>query len=96
MARGIEVEWLQESGWHNYRNWKQLLKKKTITKDGCPFTCPHYKGKAEYYEGMCPKTDDLLARAVTINYNQLLHIDDKGIGEIIQTVREVANELKTG
>ena len=73
-ARGVEMEWLKESGWHNYNNWKQLLKKKTVNRDGCPFTCPRYKGKVEYYEGMCPQTDDILARAVTIRYNATLHM----------------------
>lgn len=91
--RGIEVEWLKESGWHNYCNWKQLLKKKTITRDGCPFTCPRYGGKAEYYEGMCPQTDDILARAVTINYNQLLRIDRAGVEKLVENVREACEEL---
>ena len=71
-----------------------MLKKKTITKDGCPFTCPRYGGKVEYYEGMCPKTDDLLARSVTLNYNLLLHIDDEGIDEVARNIREVCNELQ--
>jgi len=89
----IEIEWLKESGWHNYTNWKQLLKKKTIDKGGCPFTCPRYKGKVEYYVGMCPKTDDLLARSVTINYNRLIQIDNKEMDRIIQAVRVI---LKRG
>ena len=88
-ARGQEVEWLRESGWHNYANWKQLIKKKTVTAEGCPFNCPLYKGHAEYYAGMCPQTDDLLARSVTINYNRLLHVEDEQMDDLIRTVREV-------
>jgi len=85
----IEVEWLKESGWHNYTNWKQLLKKKTLDKSGCPFTCPRYKGKVEYFEGMCPKTDDILARSVTINYNRTLKTDKKEMDRVIQVVRGI-------
>lgn len=92
-ARGVEMEWLKESGWHNYCNWKQLLKKKTINKNGCPFTCPYYGKEVEYREGMCPRTDDLLARAVTINYNKMLHITDREIDELIKHVQEVCREL---
>jgi 8-amino-3,8-dideoxy-alpha-D-manno-octulosonate transaminase len=94
VARGVEMEWLKESGWHNYNNWKQLLKKKTVNHDGCPFTCPRYKGKVKYYEGMCPQTDDLLARAVTIRYNATLHMTSPEITKVIRDVREVCDELR--
>ena len=95
VARGVEMEWLKESGWHNYNNWKQLLKKKTIDKGGCPFTCPRYKGKVEYSEGMCPRTDDILARAVTIRYNATLHMTAGEIRKVIKDVREVGKEVRT-
>ena len=93
VERGVEMEWLKQSGWHNYNNWKQLLRKKTINSDGCPFTCPRYKGKVEYYEGMCPQTDDILARAVTIRYNATLHMVDDDIKQVIKDVREVCDAL---
>ncbi len=93
-ARGVEREWLRESGWHNYANWKQILKKKTISQDGCPFTCPRYSGRVEYYAGMCPQTDDILARTVTICYNNLLHINDAEMQELILKIRTICKELK--
>jgi 8-amino-3,8-dideoxy-alpha-D-manno-octulosonate transaminase len=93
-SRGAEVEWLQESGWHNYNNWKQLLKKKTVNANGCPFNCPLYEGEVNYQENMCPQTDDFLARAVTINYNRLLMIDDAGIDELAGQIHEVAGKIK--
>lgn len=92
--RGVEVEWLKESGWHNYNNWKQLLRKKTVNKDGCPFTCPRYEGQVEYYEGMCPKTDDILARTVTICYNTTLHMTAAEINKVIRDIREVCRQLQ--
>ena len=92
-AMGNEVEWLKESGWHNYANWKQLLKKKTISADGCPFTCPKYKGNVEYFEGMCPQTDDLLARSVTVNYNRLLKISPEDVAELISDINALLGKL---
>lgn len=92
-ARGIEVEWLKESGWHNYANWKQLLKKKTVTPDGCPFTCPRYGREIEYHAGMCPQTDDILARTVTIHYNKLLLTTPEQVDTIAAAVHEVCGEI---
>jgi len=92
-ARGVEMEWLKESGWHNYANWKQLLNKRTVTPDGCPFTCPRYKGEVDYYAGMCPRTDDLLSRSVTVNYNNLVRITPEEIDTLIQWTHEVVEEL---
>jgi 8-amino-3,8-dideoxy-alpha-D-manno-octulosonate transaminase len=96
VACGVEIEWLQESGWHNYRNWKQLLKKKTINKTGCPFTCPLYGKEVNYYEGMCPQTDDLLSRSLTLNYNHTLHLGNDHIKEVVDKVQETCREIKKG
>lgn len=64
------------SGWHVYNNMEQLLRKKTITDEGCPFSCPYYKGSVEYKKGMLPQTDSLLGRAINIS----IGVVDKGIG----------------
>ncbi|MBS7611574.1 DegT/DnrJ/EryC1/StrS family aminotransferase [Candidatus Bathyarchaeota archaeon] len=51
--------------WHIYAYWDHILEKKTVTPEGCPFTCPYYKGKLpEYSPDMCPKTLDLINRAL--------------------------------
>jgi len=54
--------------WHIYTYWEHILKKKTATDEGCPYTCPYYKGKLpDYNVDMCPKTLDILARTVHIS-----------------------------
>jgi len=56
---------------------EHLLGKMTITEEGCPFTCPYYKGpEVNYYKGMLPQTDDLLKRAINISVG----VSDTGLG----------------
>jgi dTDP-4-amino-4,6-dideoxygalactose transaminase len=57
---------VSRSGWHVYSNMEHLLNKRTITPEGCPFTCPFYTGVVEYHKGMLPKTDQLLDRAINL------------------------------
>ena len=57
----------QVRDWHVYNYWEHILKRKTVTKEGCPYTCPYYKGQLpDYSEDMCPKTLDYLSRTVFI------------------------------
>jgi dTDP-4-amino-4,6-dideoxygalactose transaminase len=66
-----------DSGWHVYSNMEQILEKRTITPEGCPFTCPYYKGgEVKYWKGMLPQTDDLLSRAINIS----IGVSDPGLG----------------
>lgn len=57
--------------WHIYAYWEHILEQKTPTPEGCPFTCPHYKGKLpDYSPDMCPNTLDLVDRALYISIDQ--------------------------
>ena len=56
---------------------EQILDKRTITAEGCPFTCAYYKGgPVDYYKGMLPQTDDLVSRAINIS----IGVSDPGLG----------------
>jgi 8-amino-3,8-dideoxy-alpha-D-manno-octulosonate transaminase len=56
---------------------EQILEKRTITGEGCPFTCPLYKGgEIKYEKGMLPQTDALLSRAINIS----IGVSDAGLG----------------
>jgi 8-amino-3,8-dideoxy-alpha-D-manno-octulosonate transaminase len=56
---------------------EQILEKRTITPEGCPFTCPYYRGgEVKYWKGMLPQTDALLARAINIS----IGVSDPGLG----------------
>ncbi|HPS53291.1 MAG TPA: aminotransferase class V-fold PLP-dependent enzyme [Phycisphaerae bacterium] len=66
-ARGTKVS----RDWHVYAFWEQILQQKTATPEGCPFTCPLYKGMLpKYSQDMCPRTMDIFDRAVNIAVNQ--------------------------
>ena len=77
VATALGTKVVADSGWHVYANMEQILEKRTITPEGCPFTCPHYKGgEVRYWKGMLPQTDDLLSRAINIS----IGVSDPGLG----------------
>jgi dTDP-4-amino-4,6-dideoxygalactose transaminase len=77
VAGDLRTRVIADSGWHVYSNMEQILEKHTITDEGCPFTCPLYKGpEPQYYKGMLPQTDALLARAINIS----IGVSDAGLG----------------
>lgn len=80
-----------ESGWHVYSNMEQILGKATITAEGCPFTCPYYKGgEPKYWKGMLPRTDSLLSRSINIS----IGVSDPGLGSAFGvTMRDGPDEV---
>ncbi len=76
IAKDLGTRVVADSGWHVYTNMEQILEKRTVTAEGCPFTCPYYRGEAKYWKGMLPQTDDLLARAINIG----IGVWDPGLG----------------
>jgi dTDP-4-amino-4,6-dideoxygalactose transaminase len=51
--------------WHVYWSWEHILEQKTVTREGCPFTCPHVGKLPAYSPDMCPKTKDIMLRLAT-------------------------------
>ncbi len=77
IAGELGTKVVADSGWHVYSNMEQILEKRTITPEGCPFTCPYYKGgEVKYWKGMLPQTDDLLSRSINIS----IGVSDPGLG----------------
>ncbi len=79
------------SGRHVYRHWEYILEKSSASKDGCPWTCPHYKGKIEYSASMCPKTLDILARTITFGISPFWKPDD--VRRRIAAIKAAAKEI---
>lgn len=70
---------------------RQILNQWTIT-DGCPFNCPSFFPEPVRYEmGMCPRSEDLLARSVMISTGPFYTEED--LDEIIFGVQKVAQQL---
>jgi len=82
---------------HIYSNWETIINKKAISATGCPYTCPFYvraggrEGGPEYSKDMCPKTLDLLSRAVSVPLGPLLTKEDND--SIIEGITKVATAL---
>ncbi|MGQ9553202.1 MAG: DegT/DnrJ/EryC1/StrS family aminotransferase [Anaerolineae bacterium] len=79
LAKDLGTKVVADSGWHVYNNMEQILEQRTITPEGCPFTCPYYTGKGgemRYSKGMLPRTDALLKRAINISVG----VVDAGLG----------------
>jgi dTDP-4-amino-4,6-dideoxygalactose transaminase len=77
VAEELNTKVVADSGWHVYSNMEQVIEKRTITPEGCPFTCPLYEGgEIKYWRGMLPQTDALLARAINIS----IGVSDPGLG----------------
>jgi len=48
--------------WHVYWNWEHILEQKTLTPEGCPFTCSHVEKLPDYSPDMCPQTKNIMLR----------------------------------
>lgn len=69
----------------------QILNQWTITR-GCPFDCPcYFPEPVEYHLGMCPRSEDLLARSVSISVGPFYEEED--LDDIITGVQKVAHHL---
>ena len=52
--------------WHVYWNWEHILEQKTVTHEGCPFSCSHVTKLPDYSVDMCPKTKNIMRRLATL------------------------------
>lgn len=79
--------------WHIYSYWDHVIEKATPTKEGCPYTCPYYKGNApdNYSKDMCPKMLQYLNRSVHLDVPAKLSKEDCKM--IVKGIRKVAGAL---
>jgi len=66
-----------------------LRDKKTYGDSHCPFDCPLHGEPVEYGEGLCPKTEEILRRIITLHFNESSSIEDiediaRGIGKVAE------------
>ena len=71
IARAVAAELgsitLAASGWHVYSNMEHLVERRTVSGRGCPFDCSCFgHGQTDYRIGALPRTDELLARSMSI------------------------------
>jgi 8-amino-3,8-dideoxy-alpha-D-manno-octulosonate transaminase len=62
-----------ESDYHIYPHWTPIMEQRTWSAEGGPW---RWGAPVEYSPDMCPRTLDLLRRAVHVNVNPLLELDE--------------------
>jgi dTDP-4-amino-4,6-dideoxygalactose transaminase len=73
---------------HIYAYWDHFLEKKGVTPQGCPFNCPAFPCQQEYSKDMCPRTLNLLGRAVVMGLPDSL--SERECDERAAAIRKVA------
>lgn len=68
-----------------------VLERKTAWSKGCPFNCTEHPTDRVYYMGMCPRSEDLLGRSLSIGIGPKM--TDQDADDIVLAVRKVAEHL---
>jgi 8-amino-3,8-dideoxy-alpha-D-manno-octulosonate transaminase len=68
-----------------------VLARRTPWTTGCPFHCAEHPTDRTYYPGLCPRSEDLLARSLSIGVGP--HMDEQDIDDVVRAVRKVAEHL---
>jgi 8-amino-3,8-dideoxy-alpha-D-manno-octulosonate transaminase len=68
-----------------------ILERRTASGKGGPWNCGEHPSSVEYRMGMCPRTEDLAARAVTVGLGVLYDEDD--CADVAAAVTKVASHL---
>ena len=71
-AEGVDVATIYNDGFpdrHIYSYWDSILEKRSPHPTGYPWKDPAYQGSVEYSKDMCPRTLDILGRALRFDFN---------------------------
>jgi 8-amino-3,8-dideoxy-alpha-D-manno-octulosonate transaminase len=68
-----------------------VLERRTAWSKGCPFNCTEHPTDRTYHIGMCPRSEDLLARSLSIQLGALM--TDQDADDVVRAVRKVAEHL---
>lgn len=91
-AEGVPARVLYMEGehdWHVYACWRDILAKRTWNRRGFPFSAA--RRQLEYSPDMCPRSLDLLSRAVHVDVPP--QMDDEHVDEIAAGLRKVVTAL---
>ncbi len=68
-----------------------VLGQRTAWTKGCPFNCAEHPTDRHYFMGMCPESEDLLARSLTIGLGA--RMGSREVDDVVEAVRKVAEGL---
>ena len=69
-AEGVPAGGIYDSkirDWHVFSYWDHILEKKTVASDGLPWSAAPENELPKYARDMCPRTLDLLSRAIIVD-----------------------------
>ena len=90
-AEGIPAGSIYDQGIpdrHIYCHWEYVMQKLSGDAHGWPWTSPRHDASRTYEPDMCPRTLDILGRAVILTISQTFQ--DQHVDWIIQAIRKVA------
>lgn len=71
-AEGVPAGGIYDSkvrDWHVYNYWQHILEKKSVASDGLPWSAVPENELPKYTRDMCPRTLELLSRAIMVDLN---------------------------
>ena len=91
-AQGVPAGGIYDSkirDWHIFKYWDHILDKKAVASDGLPWSGVPENELPKYSREMCPRTLDLLSRAIMVDVNYNYSGEDcaaiaKGINKILR------------
>jgi dTDP-4-amino-4,6-dideoxygalactose transaminase len=86
---GCDIGEKDSPDWHVAHHWQHMIDQVTPTPEGYPYRDPARDGQPPNYANMCPKSADLLARAVHVNVPP--QMTDADCDMIAEAIRKVAN-----
>ena len=93
-AEGVPAGGVYDSkvrDWHIYTYWEHILDKKSVAKDGLPWSAVPAAELPEYSRDMCPRTLDLLGRSIHIEINH--NYSDEDCNGIALGINKVLRRL---
>src|SRR5262249_37427988 len=68
-----------------------ILARRTAWSVGCPFNCAEHPTDRTYHLGICPRSEDLLQRSLSIPVGP--HMTEEDADDAVRAVRKVAGHL---
>jgi len=93
-AEGVPAGGVYDSkvrDWHIYTYWEHILDKKSVAKDGLPWSAVPEAELPKYSRDMCPRTLDLLGRSIHIEINH--NYSDEDCNGIALGINKVLRRL---
>ena len=78
-AEGVPAGGVYDSkvrDWHTYNYWEHIIQYKSVSADKLPWSGVSKEDLPKYSKDMCPKTLDLLSKAILVDIDYNLQDDD--------------------